>query len=139
MAPNRLKNCFVEDYMSQNLLLEDLIQKALSKVNGKKERDLCRFLPCSRGYMHHFTFKKMMHDNPQQLADLIKKYIIESEKPQEIQLKPIEQPYQTDKKMKQFNISEDEMDRMLHLARQAQDLDLIEKLKIKQGFYPDDD
>ena len=38
--------------------------------------------------------------------------------------------------MKQFNISEDEMDRMLHIARQAQDLDLIEKLKAKQGFYP---
>lgn len=32
--------------MLQNLLLEDLIQKALTKVNGKKERDLCRFLPC---------------------------------------------------------------------------------------------
>jgi len=57
--------------MSQNLLLEDLIQKALSKVNGKKERDLCRFLPCSRGYMHHFTFRKMMHESAQQLFDLI--------------------------------------------------------------------
>ena len=139
MALNRLKNCCVDRiYMSQNLLLEDLIQKALSKVNGKKERDLCRFLPCSRGYMHHFTFRKMMQESPQQLFDLIQKYIIESEKPQEIQLKPIEQSYQTNKKMKQFNISEDEMDRMLHLARQAQDLDLIEKLKVKQGFYSED-
>lgn len=42
------------------------------------------------------------------------------------------------KKMKQFNISEDAMDRMLHLARQAQNLDLIEKLKVKQGFYSKD-
>lgn len=125
--------------MSQNLPLEDLIQKALSKINGKKERDLCRFLPCSRGYMHDFTFRKMMQESPQQLFDLIQKYIIESEKPQEIQLKPIEQSYQTNKRMKQFNISEDEMDRMLHVARQAQDLELIEKLKVKQGFYLDDD
>ena len=125
--------------MSQNPLREDLIQKALSKVNGKKERDLCRFLPCSRGYMHYFTFRKMMQDSPQQLSDLIKKYIIESEQPQEIQLKQIEQSYQTNKKMKQFNISEDEMDRMLHIARQAQDQDLIEKLKAKQGFYSEDD
>ena len=69
---------------------------------------------------------------------LYKVYIIESEKPQEIQLKPIEQTYQANKKMRQFNISEDEMDRMLHLARQAQDLDLIEKLKVKQGFYLED-
>lgn len=125
--------------MSQNLLLEDLIQKALSKVNGKKEGDLCRFLPCYRGYIHHFTFRKMMQERPQQLFDLIQKYIIESEKPQEIQLKPIEQSYQANKKMKQFNISEDEMDRMLHIARQAQDLDLIEKLKAKPGFYSEGD
>jgi hypothetical protein len=122
-----------------NLLLEDLIQKALSKINGKKERDLCRFLPFSRGYMHHFTFSKMMNEKPQQLCDLIQKYITESDEPQEIQLKPIEQSYQTNKKMKQFNISEDEMDRMLHIARQAQDLNLIEKLKAKQGFYPEND
>jgi hypothetical protein len=125
--------------MSQNLLPEDLIQKALSKVNSKKERDLCRFLPCSRGYMHHFTFRKIMNEKPQELFDLIQKYIIEPEKPQEIQLKPIEQSYQTNKRMKQFNISEDEMDRMLHLARQAQDLELIEKLKVKQGFYLEED
>jgi hypothetical protein len=139
MALNRLKNCCVDRIrMSQNLLLEDLIQKALSKVNGKKERDLCRFLPFSRGYMHHFTFKKMMQEKSQQLFDLIQKYIMEIEKPQEIQLKPIEQSYQTHKKMRQFNISEDEMDRMLHIARQAQDLDFIEKLKAKQGFYPED-
>jgi uncharacterized protein (DUF2384 family) len=124
--------------MSQNLLLEDLIQKALSKINGKKERDLCRFLPCSSGYMHHFTFRKMMQEKPQQLFDLIQKYIMKTEKPQEIKLKSIEQSYQTNKKMKQFNISEDEMDRMLYLARQAQDLDLIEKLKVKQGCYSED-
>ena len=66
------------------------------------------------------------------------RYVIQSENPQEIQLKPIEQSHQTNKKMKQFNISEDEMDRMLHIARQAQDLDLIEKLKAKQGFYSED-
>ena len=121
--------------MPQNLQLEDLIQKALSKINGKKERDLYCFLPCFRGYIHHFTFRKMMQEKPQQLFDLIQKYIIKSEKPQKIQLKPIEQSYQTIKKMKQFNISEDEMDRILHIGRQAQDLDLIEKLKAKQGFY----
>src|ERR1700730_9331728 len=105
MALNRLKNCCVDRIcMSQHLLLEDLIQKALSKINGKKERDLCRFLPCSSGYMHHFTFRKMMQEKPQQLFDLIQKYIMETEKPQEIQLKSIEQSYQTNKKMKQFNI-----------------------------------
>lgn len=80
-----------------------------------------------------------MQERPQQLFDLIQEYMIEPEKPQEIQFKPIEQSYQTNKKMKQFNISEDEMDRMLHIARQAQDLDLIEKLKAKQGFYSEDD
>lgn len=124
--------------MSQKLQLEDLIQKALSKIKGKNERDLCRFLPCFRGYMHQFTFRKMMKEDPQQLCDLIKRYIMETEKPQEIQLKPIEQPCETNKKMKQFNISEKEMNRIHHIAKQAQDLDLIEKLKVKQGFYLED-
>lgn len=123
--------------MSQNLPLEDIIQKALLKINGKREIDLSRFLPCSRGYMHHFTFRKMMQENPQQLSELIKKHIIESEKPQEIQFKPIEKSHQT-KKMKEFSLSQDDMDRLLHVARQAQDLELIEKLQVKQGFYPDD-
>lgn len=139
MVPNRLKNYFVEDYMSQNLLLEDPIQEALSKINSKKEKDLCRFLPCFRGYMHHFTFRKMMQASPQQLLDLIQKYIVDPDTPLEVQIQSTEQSCITRGKMKHFIVSEDEMDRMLHIARQAQDLDLIEKLKIRQTSYLDDD
>jgi hypothetical protein len=127
--------------MTHNLHLEDLIQEAIAKINGKNERDLCNFLPVSRGYMHHFTFKKMSQDAPQQLFDLIKKYIIDPKKPNKIELRIIDFPEQPRKKMKQFIISEDELNRILNVAKQAQDFDLIEKLKLKQGspFYPNDD
>ena len=40
--------------------LESIIDKAIKKVNGRKENDLCKFIPMnSGGYMHHFTLKKM--------------------------------------------------------------------------------
>ena len=40
--------------------IEDLIGKAIKKINGRKENDLCRYLPMNTGgYMHHFTLRKM--------------------------------------------------------------------------------
>lgn len=120
--------------MFQNQLLEDLIQKAISKIHGKNEKQLCRFLPALKGYMHHFTFRKMMHENPQQLFDLIQKHVIEPDTPQEVQIQSIGQSYQMNRKIRRFVISEDEMDHILNIARRAQDLDLIEKLTSKESF-----
>ena len=41
--------------------IEDIIAKAIKKVGGSKENDLCRFIPMtSGGYMHHFTLKTLM-------------------------------------------------------------------------------
>ena len=38
--------------------VEDIISKAVKKVGGKKENDLCKFLPMETGgYMHHFTLR----------------------------------------------------------------------------------
>lgn len=85
--------------------------------------------------MHHFTFKKMVKENPQQLFDLIQKYVIEPNTPQEVRVQPIEQSHLTNKAMKQFIISEDEMEHILNIARQAQDWDLTEKLKVKKSVY----
>ena len=47
--------------------LEEIISKAIKKVNGTKENDLCKYLPMdSGGYMHHFTLRKMKHKDPNQ-------------------------------------------------------------------------
>lgn len=62
--------------------LEDLIGKAIKKIGGKKENDLCRYLPMSSGgYMHHFTLRKMKTQVPEKLSEMIKKFITNSERP----------------------------------------------------------
>ena len=47
---------------TKNLVeIESVIAKAIKKVNGRKENDLCRFIPVtSGGYMHHFTLRKFV-------------------------------------------------------------------------------
>ena len=57
--------------------LESIITKAIKKVGGSKENDLCRYIPMSSGgYMHHFTLRKMKNKQPDSLANLIEKFII---------------------------------------------------------------
>ena len=42
--------------------LEDVISKAIKKVRGTKENDLCKYIPVSSGgYIHHFTLRKMKY------------------------------------------------------------------------------
>ena len=56
--------------------LESLIQAAVKKINGKKENDICRFIPISTGgYIHHFTMRKMKTEDPKQLAEWITQHI----------------------------------------------------------------
>ncbi|MBM3207406.1 MAG: hypothetical protein FJZ57_02215, partial [Chlamydiae bacterium] len=51
--------------------IEDIIHKAIKKVNGRKENDLCKYIPMnSGGYMHHFTLKKMKNRQPAELGTL---------------------------------------------------------------------
>ena len=125
--------------MTENSALENLIQKAITKINGENEKSLCRFIPMqSGGYMHHFTLKKMKQKNPEILSDLIQTHIIQIASPKEIEAKPQNQlpPY---RKNRLFTITEIEMDRIVSLARQTQDVELLEILKIKQAFYPDEE
>src|SRR5690349_2670882 len=62
--------------------IEDVIEKAIKKVGGRKENDLCKYLPMSTGgYMHHFTLRKMKLKQPHELGTLIEKFIINASKP----------------------------------------------------------
>src|SRR5437588_84815 len=61
--------------------IEEVISKAIKKLGVRKENELCKYLPMkSGGYMHHFTFKKMKHKQPQELAAIIEKNLIQSDK-----------------------------------------------------------
>jgi hypothetical protein len=62
--------------------IEDIISKAIKKVGGRKENDLCKYLPMSSGgYMHHFTLRKMKLKQPFELGSLIEKFIINTNRP----------------------------------------------------------
>lgn len=79
--------------ISENLALEDLIREAISKIGGKNEASICRFLPFeTNGYMHYFTLRKMKLQNPEKLYKLIQTHIIQIENPQEIPAGPSQLP-----------------------------------------------
>src|ERR1700733_12988197 len=65
--------------------LEDLINKAIKKVRGSKENDICKYLPVDKGgYMHHFTLRKLKTEKPRELGSMISRYIINSDKPDRV-------------------------------------------------------
>lgn len=117
-----------------NKSLEDLISQAIKKVNGRKENDICRYLPVSTGgYIHHFTMRKMKHEDPEKLTTMISKYIINSTKPLSVPPKQ-RAPRGTRKRRDQFLFSKTDIERMLHMARMANDKEMIRKLTPKRDL-----
>jgi len=114
--------------------LDQLIAGAIKKVGGRKENDLCRYLPMvSGGYMHHFTLRKMKHQLPERLSELIQKFIIEPEKP--ITVKPKPRAARGSRKKKgQVVLNDGDMERLLTLAREAGDKEMIQKLLPRQDL-----
>jgi hypothetical protein len=111
-----------------NKQLENLISAAVKKVGGKKENDICHYLPVSTGgYIHHFTMRKMKGESPQQLAEMINKYIIQANQPQEVT--PKQRAARGSRKRRDlFTFSKVDLERMLNMARLAGDKDMIRKL-----------
>jgi len=114
--------------------LDRLIAGAIKKVGGRKENDICRYLPMvSGGYMHHFTLRKMKHQLPERLSELIQKFIIEPEKP--ITVKPKPRAARGSRKKKgQVLLNDTDMERLLTLAREAGDTEMIRKLLPRQDL-----
>ena len=112
--------------------LDQLIAGAIKKVNGKKENDLCRYLPmASGGYMHHFTLRKMKHQLPEKLSEMIRRYIIEAERP--LTVSPKQRATRGSKKKKDHVILSDaDVDSLRQLARAAGNKDLLKKLMPKK-------
>jgi len=114
--------------------IEDIITKAIKKVNGRKENDLCKFLPMSTGgYMHHFTLRKMKNRQPNELGTLIEKFIINSDRPSTVT--PKQRAARGSRKRRdQFTFSRIQLERMLNIARLAGDKEMVSILAPKKSL-----
>lgn len=113
--------------------LEEILDGALKKVGARNEKDICRYLPINGGYMHHFTWKKLKTRNPDALSEMLRRYIINSDKPMTV--KPKQRAARGSKKKKDnVTLSAHEMDRVFQLAKNANDVELMRRLLPKKDF-----
>lgn len=114
--------------------LEDTIKKAIKKINGNKENDICRYLPIpTGGYMHHFTMRKMKVEEPKALSQLINRFINSVDKPQSVIPKP-RAARGSRKRRGGINFSRNELEKLLNLAKTIGDDDIINKLSPKKSL-----
>lgn len=117
-----------DKFKSDSKELESLIESAVKKIGGGKENDICRYLPVETGgYIHHFTMRKMKHEDPNQLTDMIKKFIVNASKPQTVPPKS-RAARGSRKRRDQFLFTKEDIERMLNMARLAGDKEMIRKL-----------
>lgn len=115
--------------------LDNLISAATKKINGKKENDICRYIPSPTGigYIHHFTMRKMRSEEPEKLHAMISKYIVNVDKPTNVA--PKQRAARGSRKRRdQIVFTKQDIDRMLHIARTAGDRDMIRKLTPKKDL-----
>lgn len=114
--------------------VENVISEAIKKVGAKKENELCKYLPMtSGGYMHHFTLKKMKTKQPSNLASLIQKFIINSDKPAIVPPKA-RAARGSRKRRDQLVFTRTQLERMLNIARLAGDKEIISVLSPKKSL-----
>lgn len=114
--------------------LEDTIRVAVKKIKGSKENDICRFLPLpTGGYMHHFTMRKMKTEEPKTLASLINKFINAVDRPISVEPKP-RAPRGSRKRREGISFSRFELEKLLSMAKNIGDFDMINKLSPKKSL-----
>lgn len=114
--------------------LEKLIDRAIKKVRGSKENDLCKFLPGpSGGYMHHFTLRKLKNADPSQLFTLLQKFIVDADLPKALDPKP-RAPRGSRKRRDLVNFTRTDIEKVLDLARRAGDKDLVARFSPKRSL-----
>lgn len=114
--------------------LEETIKKAVKKINGTKENDICRYLPIpTGGYMHHFTMRKMKTEEPKALSALIDRFINSVEKPKSVVPKP-RAARGSRKRRGGINFSRNELEKLLSLAKSLGDDEIINKLSPKKSL-----
>lgn len=111
-----------------NKHLDALVERAMKKVGARKENDICRYIPGPKGgYIHHFSMRKMKHEDPEQLTNLLNKYIINNEHPHK---QPPKQraPRGSRKKRDHMPLTKQDIDLLLSLARKSGEKEIIRKL-----------
>ncbi len=112
--------------------LEDAIQKAIKKVDGTKENDICKYLPAKEGgYLHHFTLRKMKNEAPEELISMIQTYIHKADRPSRVAPKP-RAARGSRKRRDQVALTRPMLERMLNVARLVGDKEMIAMLSPKR-------
>jgi hypothetical protein len=114
--------------------VEDVISRAVKKIGGRKENELCKYLPMKTGgYMHHFTLRKMKQKQPQELASIIERFVINSDKPTIIA--PKQRAARGSRKRRDhMNFTRNQLERMLSIARLAGDKEIMTILMPKKSL-----
>lgn len=113
---------------AENKALEQLIERAIKKVNAKKENDICRYIPGPKGgYIHHFSMRKMKHENPEALTQMLNKYIVNNDNPHK-QTPKQRAPRGSRKKKDHLPLTKQDIDLLVTLARKSGEKDIIRKL-----------
>jgi len=114
--------------------IEDVIAKAIKKIGGRKENELCKYLPMKTGgYMHHFTLRKMKYKQPQELCSIIERFVINSDKPTIIA--PKQRAARGSRKRRDhMNFTRNQLERMLNIARLAGDKEIMTILMPKKSL-----
>ncbi len=104
------------------------IENALKKIQGNKEKDICRYIPGPRGgYIHHFTFKKLKEREPSECLSLIEEFILNPAKPRELDPTP-RAPRGLNRSNNQIKLPNDMVSRIIQIARETGDDSLLSKL-----------
>ena len=120
--------------MAPHKEVEDVIAKAIKKLGLKKENELCKYLPMKTGgYMHHFTLRKMKIKQPQELASIIERYIVNAEK--SVVIAPKQRAARGSRKRKDhMNFTRMQLERMLTIARLAGDKEIMTILSPRKSL-----
>lgn len=114
--------------------LEETIRKAVKKINGTKENDICRYLPIPNGgYMHHFTMRKMKAEEPRALSAMIDRYINSVDKPTSVAPKP-RAARGSRKRRGGINFSRSELEKLIDIANKLGEDDIINKLTPRKSL-----
>ena len=114
--------------------IEEVITKAIKKLGVKKENELCKYLPMKTGgYMHHFTLRKMKMKQPQELAAIIERFVVNADRPTVIA--PKQRAARGSRKRRDhMNFTRMQLERMLTIARLAGDKEIVTMLSPRKSL-----
>ena len=110
------------------------VQASIKKVGAKKENDICRYLPGPKGgYIHHFSMRKMKHEAPEELLQMLNKHILNPSNPSKLPPKA-RAPRGSRKRRDHLPLTKQDIDLLLYLARQSGQKDIVRKLTPKKDI-----